>query len=229
LTTVGRTSEAVAAVQEAAETYRRLAADEPRYSVDLALALGEVAGHLIDADNHSEAAPAAAQAVAIWREKADADPDAADELAHALRLLSVSLTHSGKLPEALERTEELLELTHGSDGDESLRLGDLGRKVSLLLDLNRATEAITPSAEAVAGWRTLADADPSSYEPYLAGALSDRAVALLDAAELTDAEATALEALQVWTGLAEELPDFQEEIQETHRTLAQIRKARDVL
>jgi hypothetical protein len=225
-----KNEEAVASLREAVGLFREAALREPVYRIDLAEALGELAGHLADAEDHEEAIAAAEEAVGVWRAETDGDPDAWQPLAECLALLGDSLIELGRWADALDRTvEQVAAVRRVAPPGEEVALAlalALDREVALRADLDQHERALAPSREAVSYWRSLADSDPAAHEPQLAGALSTQAELLRAVGRRADALRAALEAEAMWATLAEEWPDsdlFTEELNDTTELLEELR------
>ncbi|GAA2374255.1 hypothetical protein [Dactylosporangium salmoneum] len=87
---------------------------------------------------------------------------------------------------------------------------DRATALTLLADLHsrsgRSDEAITNAAEAVATWRNLAEADPATHRPNLAGALIALSEARRQAGHFTESVTIAVQAVAAWRTLAEAEP-----------------------
>jgi len=88
LANLGRREEALAAIQEAADTYRELAAARPdAFRPDLAGSLNNLAVQLANLGRRQEALAAIQEAIAIRRELATRWPDAyGKDLEHSLQV-----------------------------------------------------------------------------------------------------------------------------------------------
>jgi len=204
LAALGRQEEALAAIQEAADLHRELAAARlPRYALrrrlmqltvrpDLARSLNNLSLRLAALGRQEEALAVSQEAVTIRRELAARWPDAYRyELAGSLKDLSPPLAALGRREEALAASQEAAEIYRElaaarpdafrpdlarSLNNLSLRLGELGRQGEALAAIQ---EAVTIHRELAARW-------PDAYRYELEQSL--RVVAWLEhGQELSDA------------------------------------------
>ena len=108
LSDLGRREDALAAIEEAVEIYRRLAAQRPdAFAPNLASSLNNLSGCLSDLGRREDALAAIEEAVDIRRRLAAQHPDAfAPNLASSLNNLSGCLSDLGRREDALAAIEE---------------------------------------------------------------------------------------------------------------------------
>ena len=108
LADLGRREDALAAIQEAAGTYRELAAGHPdAFRPDLAMSLTNLSNRLGDLGRREDALAASQEAVTIRRELAAARPDAfRPGLAASLTTLAADLADLGRREDALAASQE---------------------------------------------------------------------------------------------------------------------------
>ncbi|GAA3696708.1 hypothetical protein GCM10022204_10830 [Microlunatus aurantiacus] len=104
----GRREEGPAAIEEAVQLYRRLAATNPdAYEPDLASSLRNWAIGLAEAGHREEGLAAVEEAVQLCRRLAVTNPDAYElDLAMSLYTLSLRLDEVGRRDEAIAASEE---------------------------------------------------------------------------------------------------------------------------
>ena len=109
---LGLHDEALAANQEAAEIYQRLAAADPTaFQPDLARVRGNQSAWLMQLGRHREALAASEEAADIYRRLATANPAAFEpDLARVLNNHGLSLLNLGRHEEALAVTREAVDL-----------------------------------------------------------------------------------------------------------------------
>ena len=214
LADLGRREEALAAGQEAAVTYRELAAHHPDvFRPDLALSLNNLSVRLGGLGRREEALAAAEEAVTIRRELAADRPDVfRPDLALSLNNLSGQLADLGRREEALAASQEAAVTYRELAADHpdvfrpdlalslnnlSVRLGDLGRR----------EEALAAAEEAVTIRRELAADRPDVFRPDLALSLNNLSVRLGDLGRREEALAAAEEAVTIRRELAAARPD----------------------
>ena len=214
LADLGRPEDALAAIQEAARTYRELAAASPdAFRPDLANSLNTLALRLADLGRPEDALAASEEAARTYRELAAASPDAfRPDLATSLNTLALRLADLGRPEDALAAIQEAAgtyrELAaarpdafqHGlamSLNNLSLRLADLGR----------LEEALAAIQEAVTIRRELAAARPDAFRPRLANSLNNLSLRLADLGRLEEALAAIQEAVTIRRELAAARPD----------------------
>ena len=161
----------------------------------------------------AEALSVTEEAVAIYRDLADANPDVhRPVLARALSALGVRLYDQGQASEAISVTEEAVaigqELADANPDrhrpDFAASLSNLGVR---LWALGRSAEAL-PIAEAAAdAFRELADANPERYSCYLATTLTNLGIWRSALGRSADALPPIEEGADIYRGLADADPD----------------------
>ena len=211
---LGQREEALAASEEATDTYRELAAARPdAFRPDLAGGLNNLSNRLGDLGRREDALAAIQEAVSIRRELAAALPDAfGPDLAGSLNNLSLRLGDLGRREDALAAIQEAVSIRRelatarpdafGPDlalslSNLSLRLGDLGRREDALAAIQEATDT----------YRELAAARPDAFRPDLAMSLNNLSLWLGDLGRREDALAAIQEATDTYRELAAARPD----------------------
>ncbi|MGV9601651.1 tetratricopeptide repeat protein, partial [Streptosporangium sandarakinum] len=214
LARLGRREEALEAITEAAQTYRRLAETHPdAFLPDLAGSLNNLSVRLADLGRREEALEAITKAVTIDRRLAETHPDAfLPDLAGSLHNLSVRLADLGRPKEALEAAVEAAQtyrrLAETRPGAFLPNLAtSLGNLSNGLADLGRREEALEAAVEAVTIRRRLAETRPNAFLPDLAGSLNNLSVRLADLERPEEVLEAAVEAVTIRRHLAETHPD----------------------
>ncbi|WP_159396455.1 tetratricopeptide repeat protein [Streptomyces sp. Sge12] len=222
LSGVGRWAEAVDAVEEAVEVYRRLAdpvtGNPTAYEPDLARSLSNLGSHLSEVGRRTEALDAEQEAVEIRRRLADSvtgNPTAYEpDLAASLSNLGNHLSGVGRRAEALDAEQEAVEirrrLADSVTGNPTAYEPDLAGSLSNLgvhlSGVGRWAEALDAVEEAVEVYRRLADpvtGNPTAYEPDLAGSLSNLGNHLSGVGRWAEAVDAVEEAVEVCRRLAD--------------------------
>ena len=205
---LGRPEEALAASQEAVDTYRGLAAAE--FRPDLALSLTNLSADLSALGRPEEALAASQEAVDTYRGLAAAEfrPD----LALSLTNLSGDLGALGRPEEALAASQEAVDTYRGlaAARPEEFRPGlalSLTGLAADLRDLRRPEEALAASQEAATIRRELAAARPEEFRPDLASALHNLAIYLYVLRRPEEALAASQEAVSIVRELAAARPE----------------------
>ncbi|QNP67978.1 tetratricopeptide repeat protein [Streptomyces genisteinicus] len=154
---VGRRSEALAAIEEAAQILRTLAKANPdAYLPHLAMSLNNLFIDLRELGRRAEALAAIEEAAQIRRALAEANPDAyLPDLATSLNNLSTSLGEVGRRAEALAAIEEAAQIRRtlaktnpdaylphlaASLNNLSIRLAEVGRQAEALAAIEEAAQ-----------------------------------------------------------------------------------------
>ena len=214
LAELGRREEALEASQEAAGTYRELAAGRPgAFRPDLATALNNLALALAQLGRREEALEASQEAAGTYRELAAARPDAfRPDLATTLNNLSADLAQLGRREEALAVSQEAArtyrELAAARPdafrADLATALSNLALR---LADWGQWEEALAATREAVVIRRELAAASPDAFRPDLARAVSNLSVRLAELGRREEALAASQEGAGIYRELAAARPD----------------------
>ncbi|MCG6497815.1 tetratricopeptide repeat protein [Kitasatospora sp. A2-31] len=175
---LGRMEESVPLALEAVEAARSTAA-----LPDSAFLLGLLSELLMLARRSTEALAAVAAIVSARRRLAELDPVRhGPSLIDTLQLFAIQLGRTGRLPQAMTATEELVGLRRRiwKETDTAAArialaesLGNLG---NLLMQANRRSEALEQVEEAVALWRGLPETERAAYGPGWASVLTSRAM-----------------------------------------------------
>jgi tetratricopeptide (TPR) repeat protein len=211
---LGRHEEALAAIREAVDIYRRLAEQRPdAYLPDLALSLNNLAVQLGDLGRHEDGLAAISEAVDTYRQLAEQRPDAhLPELAMSLNNLAVRLGDLGRhedglaaISEAVDAHRQLAE--QRPDAHLPGLATSLNNLANRLGDLDRHDEALAAMSEALDIYRRLAEQDPDAHLPDLARSLNNLANRLGDLGRHDEALAAIREAVDIYRRLAEQRPD----------------------
>ena len=214
LSALGRREEALAATQEDAELYRRLAAQQPEaFLPNLAASLNNLGAMLSALGRREEALAAAQEAANIHRRLAAQQPDAfLPDLAMSLNNLGSMLFALGRQEEALAAAQEAANIhrrlaAQQPDAflpDLAMSLNNLG---IMLSDLGRREEALAAAQEAANIHRRLAAQQPDAFLPYLAMSLNNLGRALSALGRREEALAATQEAVDIRRQLAKHQPD----------------------
>nr|WP_221382465.1 tetratricopeptide repeat protein [Actinoplanes polyasparticus] len=207
----------------------------PHHSLDLGPAAATLAQHLLDhTDNidqqrarHSsnlairlanigqrqQALAPAEEATGIYRQLAEAHPDAhLPNLAASLNNLGNRLSELGRREQALAPAEEATGIYRRlAEAHPNAYLPDLATSLNnlgaFLSGLGRREQALAPAEEAVTIRRRLAEAHPDAYLPDLATSLNNLGTLLSELGRRDQALAPAEEATGIYRQLAEAHPD----------------------
>ncbi|MDP8943911.1 MAG: tetratricopeptide repeat protein, partial [Actinomycetota bacterium] len=214
LADLGRREDALAAIEEAVESYRRLAEARPEaFGPDLAMSLNNLSNRLADLGRREDALAAIEEAVEIHRRLAEARPEAfGPDLARSLNNLSIRLGSLGRREDALAAIEEAVEIRRRLAEARPEAFGpDLAASINnlsaRLADLGRREDALAAIEEAVESYRRLAEARPEAFEPDLARSLNNLSTRLGDLGRREDALAAVEEAVEIRRRLAEARPE----------------------
>jgi cellulose biosynthesis protein BcsQ len=171
---------AIDALSRAIDILRRLAQSNPRFDVELARTLYDLANWYIEEKQFTAALAAVQEAVSIYKRLIKTDKERFDpDLADSLITLSECLLETGSLPEALENGYESVEIYKQlAKKDPRRHESGLVKTFNALLDIlsrsdiSGTKEALAAIQEAVVFFRSLAAKDPRRYEPDLAKTLN---------------------------------------------------------
>ena len=173
---LGRREEALAASEEAAGIYRRLAqADPDAFLPDLAMSLTNQSACLSELGRREHALAASEEAAGINRRLAQARPDAfLPDLAMSLTNQSRCLSELGRREHALAASEEAAGIYRRlAQARPDAFLPDLAMSLNnqsaYLSNLGRREDALAAVEEAAGIYRRLAQARPDAFLPDLAG------------------------------------------------------------
>ena len=210
---VGRSEEALLAIREAVDRYRKLAARHPgAIYPDLAGCLDTLGTTLVALGRREEAVVAAREAAAIRRELASLAPDEfLPDLAGALNNLSIALSELGRREEALGATREAVDLYRALARlhpaiflpDLAVSLNSLGTTAGAL---GHGEEALVASREAVDLHRALAKDSPDAFLPGLAATVDNLGVNLSALGRRAEALEATQEAVAIRRVLATRRP-----------------------
>ncbi|MBO3739327.1 tetratricopeptide repeat protein [Actinoplanes flavus] len=213
LDNAGRHDEALAAAEQAAAGYRRLAEENPaRHAADLGGSLVNLSNQMARLGRPAEALTAAEDGVAIFRGLASAEAGTRlPDLAAALDVLGNRLTEVGLPEKALAATEEAVSVYRRlADDDPGTYLSDLAMSMNNLGNrlsrLGRAAEAVSPAETATALARELATIHPATHLPHLALCLTNLGSTLFALGDRERAVSLSREAAEIYRRLADDNP-----------------------
>ncbi len=173
--------------QQAGTYYRGLAAADPAFLPNLAIALNNLSVRLAHIGSYGPAAAAAAEAADKFRRLVEVDRTGTfrPELNISLHNLSLWLTNLGRREEARAATAEVVahyrSLAIEGPAVYLPRLAGAFRDLSVqLAGLGRHEEARAAATEAVTHFRGLVEADPARYAIVLGDSLQNLASRLID-------------------------------------------------
>jgi tetratricopeptide (TPR) repeat protein len=237
---LGCYGDSLAAIEEAVEIHRQLAADDPAHSPNLAFALNDLGVELDRVGRPAESLAATEQAIEIYRQLAANDPAAhRAKLALALQNLSVQLGRVGRLADCLAPAEEAVEVYRqlATDNRAVHRLGlamALQNLYVVLEQLGRHPDGLAAAEGAVEIYRQLA-ADNITVNPLvLASAMEKVSIARGRLGHYTQAAAFAEGAVEIYRQLAADnprthRPDLAFALQNLGVTLEQAGRREDAL
>ncbi|MFJ9646409.1 acyl carrier protein [Streptomyces sp. NPDC101206] len=213
LSDLGRQEAALAAVEEAVNTFGQLARTDPTAHLhDLAKALNNLSNRLGDLGRREDALTVIENAVSIRHRLAEASfaqyfPD----YAMALNNLSSRLAGLGRHEEALETAEKALSAHRLlAEFDPGTYRPDLARITSnhgvRLAGMGRRQEALSTLESALITCRDLAESRPDAHLPDLAMVLGNVSVELGALGRHQEALAASEEAVATYRALAESQP-----------------------
>ena len=197
----GRPAEALSAVQEAAEVYRRLRPSNHRqFLPGLAMILNNLSVRLADEGRSAEALKVIEEAAEVYRRLTQENRrEFLPNLAKALNNLSVRLADEGRPAEALSAVQEGVGVcrrlvAYDNSGqflpDLAVSLNNLSLR---LADPDPSAAALDAIQEAVDIRRWLARDNPGRFLPDLATSLNNLSLRLADAGRGPDEVLTAIE------------------------------------
>ncbi|MGP9820594.1 tetratricopeptide repeat protein [Salinarimonas sp. NSM] len=214
LSDLGRREDALAAAEEAAASYRGLAAERPgAFMPVLAGVLKNIATFRSDLGRREDALAAAKEATVLYRGLDSAQPGRfTSDVAGALSNLASRLSDLGDFENAFTVAEEAASLYRtlaaarpgAFELDYAIALTNLALR---LIDNGRCEDALAAAEEAVLLQRTLAAAQPDAFTPNLATALINLAKCLNALGRFENALTAAQEALTLYRMLATGRPD----------------------
>jgi tetratricopeptide (TPR) repeat protein len=208
---VGRRQDALGPTEEAIRLYRELAATNPAFLPDLAMALNNLGNYYSDVGRWQDALAPGEEATRLHRELAGTNPGFLPDLARALNNLGISYSEVGRWQDALAPTEEAARLYRelaaanpaflpslaGALDNLGVRYGEVGRR----------QDALAPTEEAIRLYQELAAANPA-FLPDLAMALGNLGNRHFMLGRWQDALAPSEEAVRLYRELAAANPAF---------------------
>ncbi|MGP1255285.1 MAG: tetratricopeptide repeat protein [Kiloniellales bacterium] len=185
-------------------------AEEPELR---ALYANNLAIRLSDLGQREPALDGAQEAVDLYRDLADARPDAfRPDLAMSLNTLANRLSELGQHEPALNAAQEAVDIRRDlADARPDAFTADLARSLNNLANrlsnLGQREPALGAAQEAVNLYRDLADARPDAFRPDLAMSLNNLANCLSDLGQREPALDAAQEAVNLYRDLANARPD----------------------
>ncbi|MGW1713093.1 tetratricopeptide repeat protein [Streptomyces sp. NPDC002156] len=200
LSKTGHPEQALSAVQDAVNLYRRLQLGD---SAAYATLLANLGIRFAEAGNPEAGLPPLEQAVEIRRRLAAAHPAAyKPRLADALIAFGGCQSLAGEHDKAAIAAREAVDLyreyvRHNPASHESNFSGALSNLALALREVERWQEALSAAEEAVEIRRRLAAANPTAHQPELAAVLSNLALTLSDAERWEEGLSAAEEAVEI--------------------------------
>ena len=202
---------AVTITDIAVDGLRVQAGDDPTAVPHLAIWLNELANRLSAVGRQEEALETAGEAVAHYRQLAEASPAMyLPDLAGTLSNLAGRLSEVGQREEALQTAREAVAIGRQLAGASPAHLSGLAMSLNnlaaFLSAVGRREEGLETAREAVAIGRQLAEASPAAYLPDLATSLSNLANGLYTVGRREEGLEAAGEAVAIHRQLAEASP-----------------------
>ena len=184
-------------------------AREAGYQREFAAVASKLAYRLSEVGRREEAVPPAQEAVELYRDLAEQNPDAfTPDLAGSLNNLANRLSEVGRREEAVLLAQEAVEFYRALaeqhpdafTADLAMSLINLANGLS---EVGRREEAVPVAQEAAELYRALAEQHPDAFTPDLAGSLNNLANRLSEVDRREEAVPVAQEAVALWRALAE--------------------------
>lgn len=211
---LGRHGEALEAILQALDLYRKLAHQRPdSFLPNLAMSHNNLGNRLRSLGRHEEALEATLLAVHLYRKLAHERPDSfLPNLATSLNNLGEMLADLGRHNDALQATQNALDIRRKLAYDRpdvflpdvASSLNNLGKRFD---SLGRYDDAFHATQNALDIRRKLADERPDSFVPDLAMNLNNLAVMLSNLGRHDDALEATHQAVGLYRNLAQERPD----------------------
>ncbi len=209
----GNIPDALKAIQEAVDIYRRLAQWNPdRFEPDLAMSLNNLSSRLSNSGNFPGALKAIQEAVDIRRRLAQSNPERFEPvLANSLNNLSNGLSNSGNIPGSLQAIQESVDIHRrlaqiNPDRFEPDLAGSLNNLSNRLSNSGNIPDALQAIQESVDIYRRLAQANPDRFEPDLAMSLNNLSNRLSDSGDIPGALIVIREAVDSYGRLVQANP-----------------------
>ncbi|KAB5589406.1 hypothetical protein CTheo_7146 [Ceratobasidium theobromae] len=212
LCSLKRYEQALESSQETVKFFRKLAVDRPiAFASDLALSLETLSIDFTKLGRYEEALKTTQEAVEAFRRLAADRPALfTSRLVSSLLILSAILSGTGQHEEALVAVQEAISIVRGLVDGRPVVFVQLARCLggqgNILTKLDRPSEAIQVSQEAVQIYRQLANDHPTAYSVELGQSLHNLAVDLSDLDRHEEAVTTVTEAVEIHRGLATNNP-----------------------
>ncbi|MCF2533180.1 tetratricopeptide repeat protein [Yinghuangia soli] len=214
LANLGRTEDALAALEEAVGIQRDLAAERPDLHLPgLAASLNNMSVRLGELGRVEEALATVEEAADAYRRLAGEDPDThLSALSSALSNTANRLSSLGRAEEALAPAQEALAIQRRlAEEQPAAHLPGLAASLNtvsiVLASVDRAEEGLAAVEEAADISRRLAEARPDLYLPDLAGSLNNMSIDLAGMGRTEEALTAIEEAAQAYRRLAAVRPD----------------------
>ncbi len=195
------------------ERLYRVWAEGAREQEERAQVLGMLGYALAALGRREEALAAAQEAADLYRELAQARPEAfLPDLAMSLNNLGAMLSDLGRREEALTATEEAVKIRRQlAQAHPEAFLPDLAGSLNnlgkMLSELGRREEALTATEEAVGIYRPLAQVHPEAFLPDLAMSLNNLGIWLSALGRREEALTATEEAVKIRRQLAQAHPE----------------------
>lgn len=208
----GKTTAALAAIEQAVAIYQRLASQEPaRFEPDLASSLNNLSNRQADQGDTIGALATIEQAVTISQRLTLQNPKLEFHLATSLNNLSNRRADQGDKAGALATIEQAVEIYRRLVSQEPARFKpDLAMGLSNLAnryaDQGDTIRALAASEEAVAIYRHLASQTPARFEPKLADNLINLSVRQAEQGKVAAALVAVEQAVAIYQRLVLQVP-----------------------
>ncbi|MGZ6670181.1 MAG: tetratricopeptide repeat protein, partial [Solirubrobacteraceae bacterium] len=207
----GHRQDALAPTEEAVTLYRELAAQNPAFLPNLAMALNKLGNRYAEVGRRGDALAPTEEAVTLRRELAAQNPAFQPDLAMALNNLGNRYAEVGRREDAVAPTEEAVTLYRELTAQNPAflpnlagALNNLGNRYS---DVGRRQDALAPTDEAVTLCLELAAQNPA-FLPDLSMALTNLGNRYAEVGRRQDALAPTEEAVMLYRELAAQSPAF---------------------
>jgi tetratricopeptide (TPR) repeat protein len=211
---MGRREDALAAAEEAAGIYRKMAQTRPDAVLpDLAASLNNLGILYSSLGRREDAVAAAEEAAGICRKMAHSRPDAfLADLARSLNNLGTRYSSLGRREDALAASEEAVDIRRKlAQARPDAFLADLARSLNNLgirySSLGRREDALSVNEEAAGIYRKLAHSRPDAFLADLAASLNNLGAMYSSVGRREDALSASGEAVNIRRRLAQARPD----------------------
>jgi hypothetical protein len=199
--------EIIDSIEESVKHFRYLAKKDRRsYLSGLAIALMTLGASLYAQGKFRGGVSASREAVKYLRTLAREDADAyLPDLADSLSNFAHGLDEIGRKASALRSMDEVVRIRSKLAKSNPIYLPDLSDSLvtltKMLAEIGQLQRALSAARKAVRCYRTLAEEDPDAYEPLLAEALDNLAMALASIDKYDEASLPAQESVKIQTKL----------------------------